>query len=202
MEQRIIVLASTNKHKIKEITKMLAENPKTANVKLISLAEVGFLDDIEETGLTFFENALIKAKAVHEFLESNNLTYDVLSDDSGLCIDALNGAPGVFSARYAGEHGNDEKNRNKVLSELNGEQNRNAQFETVVVLMRGNGEYISAKGETKGEILTEPHGSLEFCYDPIFYSCDLKKCFGECTESEKNSVSHRGRAIQNLIELM
>ena len=202
MEQRIIVLASTNKHKIKEITKMFAENPKTANVKLISLSDIGFFDDIDETGKTFFDNALIKASVVHEFLAKNNLSYEVLSDDSGLCIDALDGAPGVFSARYAGEHGNDEKNRNKVLSNLQGKTNRDAQFETVVVLMAPDGKYISAKGETKGKILTETHGSLEFCYDPLFYSLDLQKCFGECSEEEKNSVSHRGRSIKKLIEQM
>ena len=165
----------------------------------MTLKDVGFFDDIDETGETFEENALIKAKAVNQFLKSKNLKYYVMADDSGLCVEALGGAPGVYSARYAGEH-NDEANRAKLKNELLGKENRQAKFMTCLAFMKPNGEYITCIGETKGEILPKEQGSLEFCYDPLFYSYDLKKSFGEATEDEKNSVSHRGRAVQNLLK--
>ena len=199
MEQKIIVIASSNLHKLKEFAKMFSENETTKDYKFLTLKDIEFFDDIDETGETFEENALIKANAVNKFLKSKNLQYYVIADDSGLCVDALGGAPGVYSARYAESH-NDEANRAKLKRELLGKENRQAKFMTCLVFMKPNGEYISCIGETKGEILPEEKGSLEFCYDPLFYSYDLKKSFGESTEAEKNSVSHRGRAVANLIK--
>ncbi|HAJ77455.1 MAG TPA: non-canonical purine NTP pyrophosphatase, RdgB/HAM1 family [Clostridiales bacterium] len=199
MEQKIMVLASSNKHKIKEIGDMFSCSEATKDIKILSLKDIGFEGDIEETGETFLENSLIKAKAISQFLKSKNLSYMVLADDSGLAVDVLNGAPGVYSARFAGEHGNNQENRNKLLRELKDETNRQAKFVCTLVLMWPNGEYISCVGETFGEITHEEIGNTEFCYDCLFYSHDLKKTFGESTEEEKNSVSHRGRAVKKLI---
>lgn len=188
-----IVLASNNKNKIKEFKQILGD------FEFLTLNDIGFLDDIEETGTTFFENAKIKAQTVQNYLHGKKLSLPVLSDDSGLCVNSLNGEPGVYSARYSGEHGNNENNRQKLLKSLQGKEDRSAYFECVLVLMYPNGEIISAQGKTSGHITTEYHGSTEFCYDCIFYSDDLKKTFGEASFEEKNSVSHRSRAIKNLL---
>ncbi len=188
-----IVLASNNKNKIKEFKQILDD------FEFLTLNDIGFLDDIEETGTTFFENAKIKAQTVQNYLHGKKLSLPVLSDDSGLCVNSLNGEPGVYSARYSGEHGNNENNRQKLLKSLQGKEDRSAYFECVLVLMYPNGEIISAQGKTSGHITTEYHGSTEFCYDCIFYSDDLKKTFGEASIEEKNSVSHRSRAIKNLL---
>ena len=200
MEQKIMVLASSNKHKIKEIGEMFSENDSTKNVKILSLKDIGFEDDVEETGETFLQNSLIKAQAIHNYLLSKNLNYCVLADDSGLAVDALDGAPGVYSARFAGEHGNNEANRAKLLKELENKSDRSAKFVCTLVLMQPSGEYISCVGETFGQITHQEIGNRDFCYDCLFLSNDLKKTFGESTEEEKNSVSHRGRAVQKLIK--
>ena len=200
MKQKIIVLASSNKHKIQEIGDMFSTNQATKDIKILSLRDIEFFGDIEETGETFLENSLIKAKAINEYLKSKNLNYMVLADDSGLAVDALDGAPGVYSARFAGEHGDNEANRVKLLKELENKGDRSAKFVCTLVLMQPNGEYISCVGETFGRITHEEIGNREFCYDCLFYSNDLKKTFGESTEEEKNSVSHRGRAVQKLIK--
>ena len=202
MEQKIMVLASSNKHKIKEIGEMFSENEVTKNIKILSLKDIGFEDDIEETGKTFLENSLIKANSINQYLKNKNLDFMVLADDSGLSVDALNGAPGVYSARFAGDHGNNQANRDKLLFELKDESNRKAKFVCTLVLMWPSGKYISCVGETFGEITHEEIGNTEFCYDCLFYSNDLKKTFGQCTEEEKNSVSHRGRAVKKLIAEM
>ena len=202
MEQKTIVLASSNKHKIKEINNMFFQNKKTKDIKLLSLKDIGFFDEIEETGETFFENALIKAQAINRYLKEKNLNYSVLSDDSGLCVESLNGAPGVYSARFAGGHGDNQANRDKLLAELKGKLNRDAKFVCTLVLMQIDGSYISAVGETYGKILEEETGDTSFCYDCLFLSNDLKISFGEATEEQKNSVSHRARAVKNLIEKM
>lgn len=183
-----IVLASGNKGKIKEFSEILTD------YEVIGCKELGVTEEIEETGVTFYENALIKAKYVSE-----KLGIAALADDSGLVVDALNGEPGVYSARYAGENGNDEKNIDKLLNNLCGKENRSAKFISTLVLYYPDGGIITASGQTCGEILKERHGNCGFGYDPVFYSYDLKKSFGEATESEKNSVSHRGRAIANLM---
>lgn len=196
---KIVVLASGNKHKIKEIQKMFSQNEKTKEYNVVPMGEIGFDADIEETGETFEENAKIKAHAICEFLKQKGLDYAVMSDDSGLCVDALDGRPGVYSARYAGEHGDNQANRDKLLFELDGKKNRDAHFVTCIVYVDGKNEIV-AEGKTSGKILTKETGNKEFCYDCLFFSDDLQKCFGECTEQEKNSVSHRGRAVENLIE--
>lgn len=191
MQGKTIIVASSNEHKIKEIAEIFN------GYSVIGCKQLGFNGEIEETGETFFDNALIKAKTV-----AKALNKIVLADDSGLCVDALGGAPGVYSARYAGD-GESESNIDKLLKELKGQKNRRAKFVCCMVMCNGKGDKIcTTKGETLGEILEERRGKCGFDYDPIFYSYDLKKSFGEATESEKNSVSHRARAIKNLLEQM
>ena len=187
-ERKTLVLASGNKGKIAEIGEMLPE------FSVIGYKDAGLDFEIEETGATFYENALIKAKAVSEALG-----LPALADDSGLCVNALSGAPGIFSARFAGD-GNDEHNIDKLLKELDGVKDRSAKFVCSLVLYYPDGKIISAEGETNGEILFERAGKNDFGYDPIFYSADLKKSLGEASSKEKNSVSHRSRALKNLKE--
>lgn len=187
-ERKTLVLASGNKGKIAEIGEMLPE------FSVIGYKDAGLDFEIEETGATFYENALIKAKAVSEALG-----LPALADDSGLCVNALSGAPGIFSARFAGD-GNDDHNIDKLLKELDGVKDRSAKFVCSLVLYYPDGKTISAEGETNGEILFERAGKNGFGYDPIFYSADLKKSLGEASSKEKNSVSHRSRALKNLKE--
>ena len=123
----------------------------------------------------------------------------VAGEDGGLCVDSLNGAPGLFSARYAGSHGNDKLNREKLLSELEG-KDRKAYFICVIALVYPNGEEKIFEGRTYGSVTEKEMGNSEFGYDPIFYSDELNKTFGEATEEEKNSVSHRGKAIENMLK--
>ena len=188
--KKIIVLASGNKGKIKEISEMLPEY----TVK--GYKEFGLDFEIEETGETYFENAFIKAKAVSE-----KLNLPALADDSGLSVDVLDGAPGVYSARYAGD-GDDEHNNDKLLSVLEGEKNRKAKFICCMVYYRSDKEFYTVTGETEGEILTKREGKNGFGYDPIFYSYDLKKSMGIATDEEKNSVSHRSRALKEIVKFI
>ncbi|MCQ2564711.1 MAG: RdgB/HAM1 family non-canonical purine NTP pyrophosphatase [Clostridia bacterium] len=192
-ENKTIVLASNNAHKIEEFKQIFAD------YNIVSLKDIGFFEDIEETGTTFFENSLIKATAVHKFLTEKGIIADVLADDSGLCVDALDGAPGVYSARYAGEHDN-AANRRKLLKELSTKNDRSAHFTCCLVYMFADGSYIHQEGYTFGTILTEETGDNSFGYDCLFCSADLGKSFGLCTHEEKNSVSHRGRAIEKLLK--
>lgn len=184
-----IVLASNNKGKISELKKLFPED-----FEIITMSEAGFFGDIEENGSTFLENALIKAKAV-----STALNLDAISDDSGLMVDALGGKPGIYSARYAGEHGNDEKNKALLLKNMENVSDRKAKFHCSVVLYRTDGSYVFGEGETFGEILHAPVGDGGFGYDPLFFSYDLQKSFGVASSEEKNSVSHRNRAIGDLL---
>ncbi len=186
MKQRI-VLATGNKNKLKEIRKMLPE------FEVVSSAEMGFFEDVEETGETFYENAYIKAKAV-----STALNLPALADDSGLCVYSLNGAPGVYSARYAGD-GIDENNNKLLLKNMQkftNEEDRKACFTCCIVYYKPNGESISVTAKTEGYIMFEPQGENGFGYDPIFYSYDLNKGLAVATIEEKNAISHRGRAIE------
>ena len=193
---RTIILASSNEHKIKEFKEMFP------NDKILSLLDINYHNDIEETGKTFFENALIKAKTIHLFLKSKNINASVIADDSGLCVDALNGLPGVYSARYAGEHGNSLNNRKKLLNELKEKENRNACFKCCLVEYFSNGDYISSEGITDGYILDKEIGDTSFGYDCIFLSDDLNKTFGQASGEEKNKVSHRFRALEQIKELL
>ena len=182
-----IIVASGNAHKIAEIKSIFK------GAELISMSEAGFEGDIEENGKTFKENALIKARAVSQALHT---PLPVMADDSGLCVDALHGAPGIYSARFSG--GGSAENRALLLKRLEGISHRTAHFTCAVCLYFPDGQYIFGEGFTHGKILFEEIGENGFGYDPLFYSNDLKKCFGEATESEKNSVSHRFRALQDL----
>ena len=192
-----IILASNNKHKVKEFREMLPD------YEILPLEEIGYFEDIVEDGETFLDNALIKAKTVVEYLKDKGFDQDtlVVADDSGLCIDALGGAPGVHSARYAGNH-TVEANRQKVLSELQNVMDRSAYFVTVLAVMNLQGEQKFVEGKTFGEITRDIRGYAGFAYDPIFYSPELGKTFGEASAEEKNSVSHRSRAIQELKKIL
>ncbi len=187
-KQRLVV-ASGNAHKLKEIAEIFID------FEVVSQKEAGFDVDVEETGATFMENALIKARAA-----AAALGLPVVADDSGLCVDALNGAPGVFSARYSGGHGNDEGNRALLLKNLQGKTNRRAHFTCALALVYPDGRELTVEGRTYGEILEREEGSGGFGYDPLFKSEDLGKSFGVATAEEKNAVSHRGRALQALLE--
>lgn len=188
------VVATNNQHKLKEMRDIIE-----SKLELISLGELGIDADIEENGKTFLENSLIKARAICKLTN-----MPTLADDTGLIVDALNGAPGVYSARYAGVEHDDKRNREKLLRELQGVEynERTARFETVISLVFPDGHYLTAKGEVEGFILFEEQGTDGFGYDTLFYSSELKKSFGEATSEEKNSVSHRGRALRKLLELL
>lgn len=186
-----IVLASNNKHKIKEFKEMLE------NVEIITLSDIGYEEEIEETGDTFLDNALIKVKTISEYLKKKNLDYDVISDDSGLCCIGLDLGPGVYSARYAGEHVTVKQNRDKLIANLK-EKNKEAYFICTIVLYHMDGTYEYATGKTYGKIIDEEIGDTSFGYDCIFLSDELNKTFGEATSEEKNSVSHRFRALKEI----
>ena len=184
-----LIVATGNRHKLQEIREIFPET------QVISAADAGFTQDVEETGRTFEENALIKARAAAEVLN-----LPALADDSGLCVDALGGAPGIYSARYAGGHGDDKANRQKLLIELSGVKQRSARFCCAIALCFPHGKEIVVTGETCGEILYEEQGENGFGYDSLFFSDDLQKSFGTADAEEKNAVSHRGRALCALKE--
>ena len=185
-----LVVASGNKNKIREIAEIFTD------FEVVSQKQMGFDEDVEETGLTFAENALIKARAA-----AKALNEIVLADDSGLCVDALNGAPGVFSARYCGYHGDDEKNRKVLLQNMEGITDRKAHFTSAIALVFPDGKELVAEGHTYGEILHEETGDGGFGYDCLFFSDDLQKSFGVATAEEKNRVSHRFRGLQAMLKL-
>ncbi len=190
-----IVLASNNQHKIKEFKEIMKD------YNIVTMAEVGFTDDIVEDGDTFLANSTIKSKTIAKYLKEKNLNYMVMADDSGLCVDALNGDPGVYSARYAGEH-TQQANRDKLLANLKDveDPNRTARFKCVITFLKPDGTMLVGEGKVEGKILKQETGDTSFGYDCLFYSNELKKCFGQATETEKNSVSHRGRAIADLLK--
>ena len=190
-----IVLASNNKHKIKEFKEILE------NVEILTLNDIEFFEEIEETGSTFLENALIKASTISEYLKDKGLDYDVISDDSGLCCLDLNLEPGIYSARYAGGHGDSKANRDKLIEVLKG-KDKTAYFNCTIVLYHINGSYDYKEGKTYGKIINEELGDTSFGYDCIFLSDDLNKTFGEATSEEKNKVSHRYRALEQIKELI
>ena len=193
--ERICVLASHNAHKLAEIRAILADEFD----KVLSLKDVGIEVDIDETGTTFEQNAYIKAKAIADLLPG----YAVVADDSGLCVPCLGGAPGVYSARYAGEVCDDHANNRLLLHNLHEREktlprDRNAYFVSAVVLLFPDGRYISGEGRVDGTILDEYRGKGGFGYDPLFLCAELNKTFAEATAGEKNSVSHRARALAEL----
>ena len=187
-----LIVASNNQHKIEEIKEMLKE----FNLDVISLKEAGIDIDVEENGTTFAENAHIKAYEIFKIVKDAM----VLADDSGLMVEALNGEPGVYSARYAGEHGNDKKNNEKLLSKLKKFkfEDRKAKFVCAMELIIDEARTIAVQGEVEGYILEEQRGENGFGYDPLFYVPEYKKTTAEMTPEEKNSISHRGKALKNL----
>ena len=187
MKLEKIVVASGNRGKIAEIKAIFT------GVEIVSMQELGFDGVIEETGSTFKENAKIKAKFIAE-----KFGLPSLSDDSGLCVECLHGAPGIYSARFSGE--GDAGNRKLLLKRMEHTSHRRAYFESAVCLYMPNGKTYFGTGRTFGKILTEEIGTNGFGYDSLFYSNDLKKSFGLATEEEKNSVSHRYRALCDLRE--
>jgi len=186
-----MIVATNNMGKLKEIKEIFGEA-----FDLHSLKDVDIKIDIKEDGNTFYDNALIKAKTI------GDLTGEVaLADDSGLVVEALDGAPGVLSARYAGEDATDEENIDKLLSALSdktSEEERQASFESCVVAYFPDGRIYTAGGKCMGYITKERLGTQGFGYDPVFYSYDLRKTFGEASSAEKNTISHRGRALEML----
>lgn len=192
-EQKIkkrLVVATGNAHKLREIAEIFTD------FEVLSQKEMGFCEEVEETGKTFAENALIKARAA-----ANALGCIALADDSGLCVDALGGAPGIYSARYAGGHGSDKANRDLLLQNMENVTDRTAYFISAIALVYPNGKELVAEGRTYGKVLYEEQGEGGFGYDCIFESDDLKKSFGLATAEEKNAVSHRFRGLQAMLKL-
>lgn len=187
MKLEKIAVASGNEGKIAEIKAIFT------GVEIVTMTELGFTGEIEETGKTFKENAKIKAETIAKL-------YDIpaLADDSGLCVDALYGAPGIYSARFSGE--GPKANRALLLKRMEHISDRSAHFESAVCLCMPNGKTYFGEGRTYGRILQEEIGDKGFGYDCLFYSDDLKKSFGVAEEDEKNAVSHRFRALRDLIE--
>ena len=183
-----IVFATNNAHKLEE-ARALAEGA----FEILSLSDIGCHDDIPETADTLEGNALIKARWVKE-----RYGYDCFADDTGLMVEALDGAPGVYSARYAGPECIPANNVALLLRNMEGKTNRKAEFATVIALILGGEEHIF-KGDVKGSISTEPHGNGGFGYDPIFVADESGVAFAEMTQEAKNAISHRGRAMRKLI---
>ena len=186
-----LLIATNNQGKLKEFNEILGE----LGIECVSLKEMGISVDVEETGTTFLENALLKAKEIYSIAK-----IPTISDDSGLMVDALSGEPGVYSARYAGEHANDQKNMDKLLSKLQGVENRTARFKSVIAAVFSEDDILVSEGECEGVIIDEKRGDNGFGYDPVFYVEAMKKTFAQMTDGEKNSLSHRGNAIRNLKE--
>lgn len=182
-----IIAATSNNGKVREIKSIFS------NMEIISMREAGIDIEIEENGASFLENALIKARAIAALCDCA-----VLSDDSGLCADALDGAPGIYSARYAGEQASDEERYRKLLGVMENEKNRNAHFTSAVALILPDGKELTALGHVEGKIGYEPKGENGFGYDPIFICDELGKTFAEASDDEKNSISHRKRALSEL----
>lgn len=183
-----LVFATNNAHKLDEINAAVGNN-----IKILSLKDIGCNEDIPETAPTLEGNASQKSQYIYEKYGMN-----CFADDTGLEIEALDGAPGVYSARYAGPGHDHEKNMDKVLSKLGNQQNRKARFRTVISLILDKKEYFF-EGFVNGNILKERHGEKGFGYDPIFQPEGYKQSFAEMNLTEKNRISHRGKAVQKLI---
>ncbi|UTC65035.1 RdgB/HAM1 family non-canonical purine NTP pyrophosphatase [Treponema sp. OMZ 788] len=189
-----IYLASGNVNKKKEVQELLPSH------KIVLPKEEGIDFDPEETGSTFFENSMIKAKALYGIVQA-----PVLADDSGLCVDFLNGAPGIHSARYGalnGEHVSAEAGINKVLEELKGVKDRSARFACCMIFLLNEDRFYSVQETCEGNITEAPSGSGGFGYDPIFFVEEFGKTFAELSPEQKNSVSHRGRALEAITKLI
>ncbi len=186
-----LVFATNNKHKLEEITSILGDK-----IEFLSLRDIECFDDIPETADTFEGNALLKARYIQE-----KYSYDCFADDSGLQVDTLNGEPGVYSARYAGEPVDSERNIDKLLSQLEGVENRKARFVTCIALLLGGKEYVFY-GKIEGKIIEERRGSAGFGYDPIFVPDGYTETFAQLGEDIKNKISHRALAVKELSDFL
>lgn len=194
-DKKTLVIATGNPNKLIEIQSLLKDFP----IAVKSKDEAGLESvEIEETGTTFEENALLKAKGIQQYTKTM-----VLADDSGIAVDALGGAPGVYSARYAGEEANDQKNNEKLLSALKEvpEEKRGAEFVCAIVLLFPDGKVLKARGVTRGRIGFEKKGRGGFGYDPLF-ELPEGKTMAELTAKEKNEISHRGKALRKIKKLL
>jgi XTP/dITP diphosphohydrolase len=188
---RVIVLATKNAGKVKEFQQLLKDFP----VEIKNLNDFGPIPDVEEDGATFDDNAYKKAS-----FASKVLGLPAIADDSGLVVEALGGAPGVKSARYAGENATDQENIKKLLVEMEGKSNRRAAFECLISIAVPSGPALTYEGRCQGEITTEPKGNSGFGYDPVFYFPEYGKTFAELTGEEKNKISHRGMALAQVVD--
>ncbi len=188
MKQRLIV-ATRNAHKVEEIRAILSA------FEVLDLSVLTDPPEVEETGSTFLENAILKAQAISELTDAL-----VLSDDSGLEVDSLGGDPGVYSSRYAGEDGNDSLNNEKLLREMDGQSERTARFRCVIVLARGGNVLADFSGAVDGHILQRNQGEGGFGYDPLFVPEGYERSFAELGEEIKNGLSHRSRALEGVVD--
>lgn len=192
MMKRKLVFATNNAHKLEEVAAILGDQ-----VELLSLNDIGCQTDIPETAETLEGNALLKSSYIYK-----NYHLDCFADDTGLEVEALNGAPGVYSARYAGDEGHDaQANMLKLLHELDGKENRKAQFRTAISLILDGKEYLF-EGVIKGEIIKEKRGDSGFGYDPVFMPEGYDRTFAELGNDIKNQISHRALAVQKLCEFL
>ena len=181
------ILASQNKHKLVEMQSILSAH----GVEVVLQGDMGLHVDVEETGTTFAENAMLKARAV---MEASGLP--AIADDSGVCVDALNGAPGIYSARYGGPELDDIQRYELLLQNMRGVTSRSAHFTSAIACIFPNGDTIEAEGICPGTIAYAPQGDGGFGYDPVFYLPQLKKTYAQLTADEKAAVSHRGKALE------
>ena len=186
-----LVFATNNLHKLREVQEMLSNS-----IEVLSLKDIGCFEEIEENENTLEGNAKLKADYI-----TQKYGFDCFADDTGLEVEALNGKPGVYSARYAGEHGNAEKNNEKLLIELQNKSSRKAKFRTIIALNLTNKQYLF-EGICDGEILNDKIGVKGFGYDPIFKPSNASCSFAEMISEEKNKISHRGIAIQELVQFL
>lgn len=191
MEKREICLATNNAHKIEELQSVLGNDFVVKTLK-----DIGCFEDIEETGSTFLENSLIKASYVFD-----KYGIDVLADDSGLEVEALDGRPGVYSARYAGEPSDSTANNIKLIAELEGEENRNARFKTVITLIL-DGEKYFFEGEVEGRIKESFDGEVGFGYNPVFIPEGYSETFHEMGFEKRSKLNHRGRAMEKVLTFL
>lgn len=191
--KQIIVLATTNKGKTREMNELLKGFP----IEIKNLNDFGPIPEVIEDGKTFDDNAYKKAS-----FTARVLGYPAMADDSGLCVEALDGAPGVYSARYAGENAKDADNVNKMLDDLKDKENRNASFKCVISIAVPTGAALTYEGECHGVITQEPAGDNGFGYDPLFFYPEFNKTFAQLSIQEKGSVSHRGKALKEIADEM
>ncbi|MCP4720417.1 MAG: XTP/dITP diphosphatase [Desulfobacteraceae bacterium] len=187
--KQIIVLATTNKGKTREIRELLKNFP----IEIKNLEDFGPIPEVIEDGETFDDNAYKKAS-----FTARVLGHPAMADDSGLCVEALNGAPGVYSARYAGENATDADNVQKLLNALKDQENRNASFQCVISIAMPTGEALTYEGQCKGVLTREPAGENGFGYDPLFFFPQFDKTFAQLSIPEKGEVSHRGKALKEI----